>query len=251
MALNMAPTRLSCQAGMRTMRTVGTNRHCRPQLVLPFPSLLISTCTFYVASILGLVSNFRVKKAVQSWRLLSTAGGRSEGAWDVCINIFVILYCTSLIYWISRNRGGKSRTSLLSIPIILHCRYEMMGSCPGTRFLMFSQRSSQSKWPVRVVRGYEVLNDMGCVTGLYLKQTSLTKPVRKMSTMYRYDGLYQVDRVSISHGFSAAEQDTMTLFVGWTGEREEWIWCVPILFQCTCQKPAAYRSVSETVDHRK
>jgi len=77
----------------------------------------------------------------------------------------------------------------------------MMGSCPGTRFLMFSQRSSQSKWPVRVVRGYEVLDDMGCVTVLYLKQTSLTKPVRKMSTMYRYDGLYQVDKVSTSHGF--------------------------------------------------
>ncbi|KIM91046.1 hypothetical protein PILCRDRAFT_811560 [Piloderma croceum F 1598] len=46
-------------------------------------------------------------------------------------------------------------------------------------------RSSQSNWPVRVVRGYEVLNDMG-----------------KISTMYRYDGLYQVDRAELEKGKS-------------------------------------------------
>jgi len=157
-----------------------------------------------------------VSKSGANLLTVTAAGGR-EGMWGVRINIFIlhILYITYLLNF--RQPGRQIEDQSFKHPDNFALQVLNDGILPRNPFLIliFLQRSSQSKWPVRVVRGYEVLNDMGCVTVLWLKQTSLTKPVRKLSTMYRYDGLYQVDRVSTSRGFSVGGKIlTMTLFVG-------------------------------------
>ena len=172
----MEPTLLSFPQATRTTKT----------RVLPCeyatPNLFARLITFgYAAFTLGQVSHFWHPLSLAA-SLISMKGGKSAENDATGRSVGISISCPPVLMWYSQyqNIAGPQRSNqTIENPYNKALLVWLIQDQPVLSFPHFSQRSVETKRPVRVVRGPNPSSPWAPVKG------------------YRYDGLYIVDEVSI------------------------------------------------------